>query len=496
MSGSEKSSSESGDEIMEDVETESEAGSPESEDDPTPRTFIRDVSIEEGESPLRQERQQSGVIHTTESVRLEKERLRTLETAQREEKKRRQIEALNTVNPPVVLQTRHTTQPIGEIREQSRQFMRPTNKQFEKCKRAFVSSDWLSVAGNRVSETYTTNIKYGNVNKPQITIDSNVWYPVNDFYYRVRCNHKESVKWEDDIILFEVDGVEPIRILYKFTNGEFVLQTKTMFDTEQLHFLLERSNPLEKMRLMLSEKFNPLNNHLYDIAFRNCKQAGMPHPDRVLPFIEVSCIGKQNYDYLKKVAEITVFMKNNSVFLQRIQLKYYNDAIIPTLTSYEKADYPEMREYYLGLIEGEIDKMGWETYNLINKGMQLYKLPETIEKLPPVITNENTIGSSVFCEQDGLIYDIKTLYLDFINKDFVTNKPPQFVNKITRMNPLGKIQTDIFAMLKEKLHTIRNFEFTKLQPSTKVCDYCNTHAIYYKGSQMARFCKDTCTPPS
>jgi hypothetical protein len=424
---------------------------------------------------------------------IEKAKLLT-ERRKREEEEREAPERKHAPRPPVV---KYTTKPVegGEVPIPIPAYI-PTdpNRYFNKCKSEYRSATWLNSNTRRVTSVYTDEPSFGT-NAPAVTYKGKTWYIVNDSYFKLQCTRgvKKGFVQDGDMTFTTPEGVTvSMAILYGFSDGTYAMQTPDTFTLEAGYFLEKFATPEQKKDLLVSRPFILDGSHTTNLARKigKSKLAIIPNAEEV----ELSIARDGNNTirtYFNKIADLYVFLDENSVFAQRIKNNYYTGVDIVSLPVSERVDYPELEPYYKNLGKYELDEMGWDLYYMEYVGSKDIKRMKPEKPVRPVIENENKDGKKVFFY--GSIFRIDYLKDKFQGQDYkvtdessktrILEDDTEFIKKIMNMNITVSEQPkikkarilDIFDILKENLQMIRNGEVPKLQKSADVCDYCEKH---------------------
>ena len=416
------------------------------------------------------------------------------ERRKREEEEIDAPERKNAPRPPVV---KYTTKPAegGEVPIPIPAYI-PTdpNRYFNKCKSEYRSATWLNSNTRRVTSVYTDEPSFGT-NAPAVTYKGKSWYIVNDSYFKLQCTRgvKKGFVHDGDMTFTTPEGTTvSMAILYGFSDGTYAMQTPDTFRLEAGYFLEKFATPEQKKDLLVSRPFILDGSHTTNLARKigKSKLAIIPNAEEV----ELSIARDGNNTirtYFNKIADLYVFLDENSVFAQRIKNNYYTGVDIVSLPVSERVDYPELEPYYKNLGKYELDEMGWDLYYMEYVGSKDIKRMKPEKPVRPVIENENKDGKKVFFY--GSIFRIDYLKDKFQGQDYkvtdessktrILEDDTEFIKKIMNMNTTVSEQPkikkarilDIFDILKENLQMIRNGEVPKLQKSADVCDYCEKH---------------------
>ena len=472
-----ESESEEDEEDIEEIETEDESEEDESEED-----------VESGE----EEEEQTEIKPMLSKEEFEKAKL-LAERIKREKEDTHKKES--TPREPVI---KYTTKPAegGEIPVPIPAILPvESHRFFNICKKEYRSAVWLNSSTKRVTVVYTDDPNYGT--NASVKYGGKVWYMVNDLYFKLQCNSRNKKQFQDDGFLQFTDkdgNIVQMDILYGFSDGTYAKQTRDMFNLETNYFIEKFATPTQKKDLLTARPFSLVGSETTNLARKigKSKLALIPNSEEV----ELSIANDGNdtiHTYFKKVANLYVFLDEDSVFAQRLQMNYYKNIDVLSLPVSERIDYPELASYYENVAAYELDEMGWELYYMEYAGGKDIKRirPEKPEK--PVIEGENKDANKI--EYKKSLFSIKNMKRKFQSQEYIIEdesgksvnieQDTEFIKKIMNMNTEvaekpkeKKVKIlDIFDILKVHLQMLRNGEIPKLDisKSQDICDYCDTH---------------------
>ena len=357
-----------------------------------------------------------------------------------------------------------------------------SDRQLTMCSNEYRHAVWLNSPEKRVVGVYCDDHRFGVANRSFDYMDEK-WYAVNKNYFTVQCKTPRELKTQrgDTAVFMSNSGKKTeeikFKILYAFNNGTLLLQDEDVFQAEQTYFMEKYANPEQRKDLLLSRPFYISSGVLARNLGRR-QFEGIPEGDAIEESIALK-VSKMHdptiMDYFEEIANISAYLKDNSVFKQRLQMGYYSGVDISELDDYEKFDYAELRDYYLNVFQYEVYSLGWSLFGLTY--MKHFNKPEFKLMPRPEIEDENLDGTLISYDEQVMSIDS----LIALGKKAV-KRTGKFNKKIERMRPRYERGVakevhrkspvpDIFDVLEENLKEIKTRVLPKLQKSAKLDEF-------------------------
>jgi hypothetical protein len=355
-----------------------------------------------------------------------------------------------------------------------------SDRQLIACSSEYRNAVWLNTSEKRVVAVYCNDHRFG-VKGRQIEYMQQEWYPVNRNYFTVQCTTPRELKTQrGDMMIFNSNSdkkTDEIKfaILYAFNNGTLLLQDEEVFNAEQMHFREKYANTEQRKDLLLSGSFCMQESVIARTLGRR-RFEDIPDGDRIEGEIADMVCRTHNTtveNYFEEIANISAYLKDNSVFKQRLQMGYYSGMNISRLSDYDKFDYPELHDYYRNAYSHELYSLGWGLFDLTYKGSKHFNKPDFSVMTRPEIQDENLDGRMVF-------YDGNVLSIDSLLEQDVRGSR-EFIDKIRKMHHpqpakvvekhVKPIMPDIFQVLEEKLRKLKEVVLPTLPKSAELDEF-------------------------
>ncbi len=329
----------------------------------------------------------------------------------------------------------------------------------------------------QVDEDYPID-KYVSDYKKSREEQGYTWYPANNAFIKLMCNHNSSARSQKGQIhtAFTNDGKKVnIMVAYE-TNKGFIVQDESVFNAEKQYERDQTLSIRQKLELLLDEPLNSetqevgvyiLSGLLHSIA-PTISDYGIYKQDYVkrdtsyiLKAIEtISNSTQTNREFLTKLAGVVIYLQpridklGSSVFKKRVQEEYYLPEILVNLSTIEKL--PEVfenpratdkaKEYATRLIKEETDlfvldsvytlfsqnNVSMKRQNIVYRPLFDIALPPKIDKWKSACVNKDDVAGipdeqTVYYTEDD---DVYCLVIDDIVKQIIDSKTP--VNPVTK----------------------------------------------------------------
>ena len=301
----------------------------------------------------------------------------------------------------------------------------------------YKNAEWMRQDNNSVESIYIDNPNYSIVKShpDRQEIDgAGSWSLANNTFFELLANSNSMRQTGNTLHISSLKNggiLVDVRILYKYTDGTLVEQNENIFNIMQQYLKVLHAPPTVRKDMANDEKFLINNN-----AARKLGKINLAFPDGDLQETTIAeQISDENQsikEYFTRIANITAYLKDNSVFNQRLLMGWF-PGYLSNLSVYDKIDYEELAPYYADLVVYEVEKLKWDYYVLT--GGKIVKHFEKEPKRPDNIPNENLDGSRITFPPNasGAVYQIIGIE--------TSDKTPEFIQKLARISAVVQLET-------------------------------------------------------
>ena len=275
--------------------------------------------------------------------------------------------------------------------------------------KVYRDAEWMRVGNKGVKNIYVNLQKHGLATT--IKHGGNTWFLAsNGFFYLLSVANTMRQHGNTLWISSTLNGGKAVEVkmLYQYSDDTFLEHGENTFNLMEQFMKARKANP-KVQEAMKTEEIFTLDNT--DARKMGNVRLAFPGGDEQEVIIAKMSVGKTIAEYFRNIANISVYLHTGihsqlsdiasaSVFKQRLDMKWFPIGDLNRLEVFDKIDYEELAEYYLGMIEYEVSLLRSEYFSMSGKYVKF----EAPQPRRPVIENENLNGSRI--NYDGQLYNL------------------------------------------------------------------------------------------